>query len=156
MLEFLGLAFRVQRSGQVARACRSLLIRFMGNSWIAREDATWPVRCGIECDANVIKLPFTGDIGSYRDTIATGPVPVVAMGSDTRCWDGRSPEVICKFHLRHSIRAAADLTCSPVANGELRTTTRATKRFGQHVARCMQSVSHGNPTFQASRSTEYC
>lgn len=40
----------------------------------------WAVRCGIECGADVIKVPFTGDADSYREIIATSPVPVVAAG----------------------------------------------------------------------------
>jgi fructose-bisphosphate aldolase, class I len=44
------------------------------------ESIMWAVRCGIECGADVIKVPFTGDVSSYRDIIATSPVPVVAAG----------------------------------------------------------------------------
>jgi fructose-bisphosphate aldolase, class I len=44
------------------------------------ENILWAVRCGIECGADVIKVPFTGDIQSYREIIATSPVPVVAAG----------------------------------------------------------------------------
>jgi class I fructose-bisphosphate aldolase len=44
------------------------------------ENIMWAVRCGIECGADVIKVPFTGDAASYRDIIATSPVPVVAAG----------------------------------------------------------------------------
>jgi fructose-bisphosphate aldolase, class I len=48
------------------------------------ENIMWAVRCGIECGADVIKVPFTGDAASYRDIIATCPVPVVAAGGP-RC-----------------------------------------------------------------------
>jgi len=48
------------------------------------ENIMWAVRCGIECGADVIKVPFTGDVASYRDIVATSPVPVVAAGGP-RC-----------------------------------------------------------------------
>lgn len=44
------------------------------------ENIMWAVRCGIECGADVIKVPFTGDVASYRDIVASSPVPVVAAG----------------------------------------------------------------------------
>jgi class I fructose-bisphosphate aldolase len=44
------------------------------------ENIMWAVRCGIECGADVIKVPFTGDVASYRDIVASCPVPVVAAG----------------------------------------------------------------------------
>jgi fructose-bisphosphate aldolase, class I len=44
------------------------------------ENIMWAVRCGIECGADVIKVPFTGDPASFRDIVATSPVPVVAAG----------------------------------------------------------------------------
>jgi len=44
------------------------------------ENILWAVRCGIECGADVIKVPFTGDAASYRAIVATSPVPVVAAG----------------------------------------------------------------------------
>jgi class I fructose-bisphosphate aldolase len=44
------------------------------------ENILWAVRCGIECGADVIKVPYTGDPASYRDIIATCPIPVVAAG----------------------------------------------------------------------------
>jgi len=44
------------------------------------ENIMWAVRCGIECGADVIKVPFTGDVESFRDILATSPVPVVAAG----------------------------------------------------------------------------
>jgi len=48
------------------------------------ENIAWAVRCGIECGADVIKVPFTGDAKSYRQIIACSPVPVVAAGGP-RC-----------------------------------------------------------------------
>jgi class I fructose-bisphosphate aldolase len=48
------------------------------------ENIMWAVRCGVECGADVIKVPFTGDALSYRDIVSTSPVPVVAAGGP-RC-----------------------------------------------------------------------
>jgi class I fructose-bisphosphate aldolase len=44
------------------------------------DNIQWAVRCGIECGADVIKVPFTGDAVSYREIVDTSPVPVVAAG----------------------------------------------------------------------------
>lgn len=44
------------------------------------ENVLWALRCGIECGADVIKIPFTGDADSFREIVATSPVPVVAAG----------------------------------------------------------------------------
>lgn len=48
------------------------------------ENIRWAVRCGIECGADVIKVPFTGAAASFREIVATSPVPVVAAGGP-RC-----------------------------------------------------------------------
>jgi fructose-bisphosphate aldolase, class I len=48
------------------------------------ENILWAVRCGIECGADVIKVPFTGDAKSFKEIAATSPVPVVAAGGP-RC-----------------------------------------------------------------------
>jgi len=48
------------------------------------ENIQWAVRCGIECGADVIKVPFTGDAASYRDIVSACPVPLVAAGGP-RC-----------------------------------------------------------------------
>jgi class I fructose-bisphosphate aldolase len=48
------------------------------------ENLAWAVRCGIECGADVIKVPFTGDAESYREITSCSPVPVVAAGGP-RC-----------------------------------------------------------------------
>jgi class I fructose-bisphosphate aldolase len=53
------------------------------------ENILWAVRCGIECGADVIKVPFTGDAASYRQIVASSPVPVVAAGGP-RCDSLRS------------------------------------------------------------------
>ena len=44
------------------------------------ENILWAVRCGIELGADVIKVPYTGDVQSFRAIVATSPVPVVAAG----------------------------------------------------------------------------
>jgi len=44
------------------------------------ENILWAVRCGIECGADVLKVPFTGEAESFRQIISTSPVPVVAAG----------------------------------------------------------------------------
>ncbi len=44
------------------------------------ENIMWAVRCGIEVGADVIKVPYTGDVDSFREIVATSPVPVVAAG----------------------------------------------------------------------------
>ncbi len=44
------------------------------------ENIAWAVRCGIECGADVIKVPYTGDAASYGQIVASCPVPVVAAG----------------------------------------------------------------------------
>jgi len=50
------------------------------------ESIMWAVRCGIESGADVIKVPFTGDAKSFKEIIATSPVPVVAAGGP-KCED---------------------------------------------------------------------
>jgi class I fructose-bisphosphate aldolase len=44
------------------------------------ENILWAVRCGVECGADVVKVPFTGEASSFRQICATSPVPVVAAG----------------------------------------------------------------------------
>jgi class I fructose-bisphosphate aldolase len=53
------------------------------------ENTMWAVRCGIECGADVIKVPFTGDPASFAKIVASSPVPVVAAGGP-RCENLRS------------------------------------------------------------------
>jgi len=48
------------------------------------ENILWAVRCGVECGADVVKVPFTGDAKSFTEIAATSPVPVVAAGGP-RC-----------------------------------------------------------------------
>ena len=44
------------------------------------ENILWAVRCGAEGGADVIKVPYTGDVDSFREIVASSPVPVVAAG----------------------------------------------------------------------------
>jgi len=44
------------------------------------DDIAWAVRCGIEAGADVIKVPYCGDIESYAGIVRSCPVPVVAAG----------------------------------------------------------------------------
>ncbi len=66
-----------------------------------RDKILWAVRCGIECGADIIKVPFTGDIESFREIVSTSPVPVVAAGGP-RC---------------ESLQSALELMTKVVASG---------------------------------------
>jgi class I fructose-bisphosphate aldolase len=44
------------------------------------EDIFYAVRVGLEMGADVIKVPYTGDIASFRDIVSVTPVPVVTAG----------------------------------------------------------------------------
>lgn len=44
------------------------------------EEIAWAVRCGIEVGADVIKVPYCGDVEAYRQIVQFCPVPVVAAG----------------------------------------------------------------------------
>lgn len=44
------------------------------------EHIAWAVRCGIEVGADVIKVPFCGDVAAYAQIVRSCPVPVVAAG----------------------------------------------------------------------------
>ncbi len=44
------------------------------------QEIAWCVRCGIEVGVDVIKVPYCGDVASYRQIIDSCPVPVVAAG----------------------------------------------------------------------------
>lgn len=51
------------------------------------EDIAWAVHCAFECGADVIKVPYCGDVEAYRQIVASCAVPVVAAGGprqDTR------------------------------------------------------------------------
>jgi len=44
------------------------------------EDIAWAVHCAFECGADVVKVPYCGDLPAYREIVASCPVPVVAAG----------------------------------------------------------------------------
>lgn len=44
------------------------------------EDVFFATRIGIEMGVDVVKVPYTGDVSSYRDIISASPIPVVAAG----------------------------------------------------------------------------
>jgi len=44
------------------------------------ENILYAVRVGVELGADVIKVPYTGNVASFREIVATSPVPVVAAG----------------------------------------------------------------------------
>jgi fructose-bisphosphate aldolase, class I len=44
------------------------------------EDIAWAARCAIEVGADVVKVPYCGDVQAYAQIVADSPVPVVAAG----------------------------------------------------------------------------
>ena len=44
------------------------------------EGIMWAARVGIEAGVDVIKVGYTGDVSSFRQVVASSPVPVVAAG----------------------------------------------------------------------------
>jgi class I fructose-bisphosphate aldolase len=44
------------------------------------EDIHYAVRMALEMGADVIKVPYTGDVASFRDIVSLTPVPVVTAG----------------------------------------------------------------------------
>ena len=44
------------------------------------ESIMWATRVGIECGVDVVKVPYTGEISSFRQIVDSSPVPVVAAG----------------------------------------------------------------------------
>jgi class I fructose-bisphosphate aldolase len=44
------------------------------------EDIAWAVRCAVETGADVVKVPYCGDVASYAEIVEDCPVPVVAAG----------------------------------------------------------------------------
>jgi fructose-bisphosphate aldolase, class I len=47
------------------------------------EDVFYAVRMGLELGADVIKVPYTGSVESFRDIVSVTPVPVVTAGGPT-------------------------------------------------------------------------
>ncbi|MEK7795000.1 MAG: aldolase [Candidatus Hydrogenedentota bacterium] len=44
------------------------------------EEIFYAVRVGLEMGADIIKVPYTGDVASFRDIVRQTPVPVVTAG----------------------------------------------------------------------------
>ncbi len=44
------------------------------------EEIAWAARCAVEVGADVVKVPYCGDVPSYAQIVADSPVPVVAAG----------------------------------------------------------------------------
>ena len=44
------------------------------------EDIAWAVRCAVEMGADVVKVPYCGDVASHAQIVADCPVPMVAAG----------------------------------------------------------------------------
>jgi class I fructose-bisphosphate aldolase len=44
------------------------------------EDIAWAVRCAVECGADVVKVPYCGDVAAHAEIVADCPVPIVAAG----------------------------------------------------------------------------
>ena len=44
------------------------------------EDIAWAMRCAVEAGADVVKVPYCGDVGAYADIVKDCPVPMVAAG----------------------------------------------------------------------------
>jgi class I fructose-bisphosphate aldolase len=61
------------------------------------ESILWAVRVGVEAGADIIKVGYTGDVASFRQVVASSPVPVVAAG-------GPKAE-----HLRAALTAMAEV-----------------------------------------------
>lgn len=47
------------------------------------ESIFYAVRMGLEMGADAIKVPFTGDVASFRDIVSVTPAPVVTAGGPT-------------------------------------------------------------------------
>jgi class I fructose-bisphosphate aldolase len=46
----------------------------------APEDIAWAARCAVEVGADVVKVPYCGDVQAYAQIVADCPVPLVAAG----------------------------------------------------------------------------
>jgi class I fructose-bisphosphate aldolase len=57
------------------------------------EDVAWAVRCAYECGADVVKVPYCGDVQAYRQIVSECPVPVVAAGGP------RADELAAALHM---------------------------------------------------------
>lgn len=44
------------------------------------DDLFYAARCGVEMGADVVKVPYTGDVASFADIVRATPIPIVASG----------------------------------------------------------------------------
>jgi class I fructose-bisphosphate aldolase len=44
------------------------------------EDIAWAVRCAVESGADIVKVPYCGDVSAYAEIVSDCPVPLVAAG----------------------------------------------------------------------------
>lgn len=44
------------------------------------EDTAWAVRCAIEAGVDVVKVPYCGDVASYKTIVDSCPIPMIAAG----------------------------------------------------------------------------
>jgi len=44
------------------------------------EEIAWAVRCAVEVGADIVKVPYCGDVQAYAEIVSDSPVPVVAAG----------------------------------------------------------------------------
>lgn len=44
------------------------------------DDLFYAARCGVEMGADVVKVPYTGDVKSFADIVSATPIPIVASG----------------------------------------------------------------------------
>jgi class I fructose-bisphosphate aldolase len=110
------------------------------------DNILWAVRCGIECGADVIKVPFTGDAQSFKEIIATSPVPVVVAGGP-RCESLESALELMAKVVESGARGATigrNLWCTPDPAKALRA-FRAVIHDGMSATEAMEAVGLGKP-----------
>ena len=110
------------------------------------DNILWAVRCGIECGADVIKVPFTGDVQSFKEIIATSPVPVVVAGGP-RCESLQSALEMMAKVVASGARGATigrNLWCTPDPTRALRA-FRAVIHNGMSATEALESAGLGKP-----------
>lgn len=61
----------------------------------APEDIAWAVRCAVEAGADVVKVPYCGNVQAYAQVVDECPVPVIAAGGPKSETLGAALEMIC-------------------------------------------------------------
>ena len=51
-----------------------------GNIVFTPDDIAWAAHCAVELGADVVKVPYCGDVQAYSQIVADSPVPLVAAG----------------------------------------------------------------------------